>query len=96
MPIVLSARARIALSAALNAPGSGSMPRELARDHRQRTLREISEIIGEVGIDAVDDCLVTVGAVLPERHFAQEKITKLIDAISIRKCEWINDIAYRF
>jgi hypothetical protein len=50
-------------------------------DHRQRTLREIAEIVGEIGVDALDDRLVAVVAVLPERHFAQEEVAHLIDAV---------------
>ena len=48
-------------------------------DHRQRALRQIAEIIGEVGVDAVDDRLMTIIAVLPERDLAQEKIPELVD-----------------
>ena len=53
--------------------------------HRQRALRQIAEIVGEIGIDAVDDRLVIVIAVLAERHFAQKEIAQRIDAIGIRQ-----------
>ena len=36
----------------LKAPGAGSTPPQFLRDHRQRALRQIAEIVGEVGIDA--------------------------------------------
>ena len=53
-------------------------------DHRQRTLREIAEIVGEIGIDAIDDRFVAVIAVLAERHLAQEEIAQRVDAVARR------------
>ena len=53
-------------------------------DHRQRALREIAEIVGEIGVDARDDRLVRIVAVLAERHFAQEEIAHGIEAVSRR------------
>ncbi len=54
---------------------------EALGDHRQRALREIAEAVGEIGVDAVDDRLVIVVAVLAERDLAQEEIAHLIDAV---------------
>ena len=68
---------------------------ELLGDHRQRALRQIAEIVGEIGIDARDDGLVVVVAVLPERHLAQEEIAHLIDAVLIGEIEGIDDVADR-
>ena len=68
---------------------------ELLADHGQRALRQIAEIVGEVGIDAVDDRLVAVVAVLPERHFAQEEIAQRIDAIGVGERERIDHVADR-
>ena len=39
---------------------------------------------------------MAVAAVLSERHFAQEEIADLIDAIALRHLERIDDIADRF
>ena len=50
-------------------------------DHRQRALREIAEVVGEIGVDALDDRLVRIVAVLAERHLAQEEIAQLVDAV---------------
>ena len=67
----------------------------LLGDHRQRALRQIAEIVGEIGIDARDDGFVIVAAVLSERHFAQEEIAHLIDAVLIGEIEGIDDVADR-
>ena len=69
---------------------------ELFGDHRQRALRQVAEIVGEVGIDARDDGLVVVVSVLPERHLAQEEIADLVDAILVGEIEGVDDIADRF
>ena len=58
-------------------------------------MRQIAEIVGEVGIDARDDGLVVVVAVLPERHLAQEEIAHLIDTVLIGQVEGIDDAADR-
>ena len=68
---------------------------ELLCDHRQRALRQIAEIVGEIGIDARDDGLVIVVAVLPERHLAQEEVAHLVDAVLVGKVEGIDDVADR-
>ena len=68
---------------------------ELLADHRQRALRQVAEIVGEVGIDAVDDRLVAVVAVLAERHLAQEEIAQLIDAIGVGQRERVDHVADR-
>ena len=54
-------------------------------------MRQIAEIVGEVGVDAVDDRLVAVVAVLAERHLAQEEIAELVDAVMVGECEGIDD-----
>ena len=56
---------------------------ERLADHRQRALRQIAEVVGQIGIDAVDDRLMAVIAVLAERHLAQEEIAELIDAVGV-------------
>ena len=50
-------------------------------DHRQRALRQVAEVVGEIGIDAVDDRFVAVVAILAERHLAQEEVADLVDAV---------------
>ena len=64
-------------------------------DHRQRALRQIAEVVGEIGIDAGDDRLVIIVAVLPERHLAQEEVAHLIDAVLIGEIEGIDHVADR-
>ena len=68
---------------------------ELLADHRQRALRQVAEVVGEIGIDARDDRFVVVVAVLAERHLAQEEVAHLVDAVLIRKVERIDDVADR-
>ena len=67
----------------------------LLGDHRQRALRQIAEVVGEIGIGAVYDGLVVVAAVLAERYFAQQEIAQLIDAVLHREIEGIDDVADR-
>ncbi len=68
---------------------------QVLRDHRERTLREIAEIVGEIRIRPVHDRIMTVVAVLPERHLAQEEVAKLINSVGVGKLERIDDIADR-
>ncbi len=42
-------------------------------DHGQGTLGEVAEVVCQVGVDAVDDGLFGVGAVLTEGHFTHEE-----------------------
>ena len=59
-------------------------------DHRQRALRQIAEIVGEIGVDAVDDRLMAVAAVLAERHFAQEEVAHLVEAVVLDERERVD------
>ncbi len=68
----------------------------LLGNHRQRALRQIAEIVGEIGIDASDNGFVIIVAILPERHLAKEEVAHLIDAILIGEIEGIDDVADRF
>ena len=83
------------MSLALNAPGAGSVPPRFLRDDRQRALRQVAEIVGEVGIDARHDGVVAVIAVLAERHLAQQEIAQRIDPVGVGKGEGIDDVADR-
>ena len=74
----------------------GQHAAKLLCDHRQRALREIAEIVGEIGIDARHNGFVIIIAVLPERHLAQEEIPHLIDAVLVGEVEGIDNVADRF
>jgi hypothetical protein len=76
-------------------PFAGPCPAVLG-DHRQRALRQIAEIVGEVGIGAVDDRLVAVGAVLAERNLAQKEIAHLVEPVGVDQREGVDDVADRF
>ena len=67
-------------SSAVNSPGVGHHPVEVLGHHRQRPLRQVAELVGEVGVDPADDGVFAVAAVLAERHLAQEEVAHLIDA----------------
>ena len=54
---------------------------ESLADHRQRALCEIAEVVRQIRIDAVDDRLMAVVAILAERHLAQEEVAELVDAV---------------
>ena len=90
-----SAAARMVSSACVKAPGAGNLAIAVLGDHRQRALRQIAQIVGEVGIDAVDDRLVAVAAVLAEGRLAQEEVAHLIGAIAVHEIERVDDVADR-
>ena len=62
-------------------PGAGTLPSQFLRDHGQRALRQVAEVVGQIGVDAADDRLVRVVAVLAERHLAQEEVAQRVDAV---------------
>ena len=75
--------------------GPGNLAIAVLGDHRQRALRQVAEIVGEVGIDAIDDRLVAVAAVVAEGSFAQEEVAHLIDAIAVHQIERVDHVADR-
>ena len=42
-------------------------------------MRQVAQLVGEVGVDAADDRFLAVAAVLAERHLAQEEVAHLVD-----------------
>ena len=62
--------------------------------HRERALREVAQIVGEVRVHARDDRLMAVIAVLAERHLTQEEIAQRIDAIGVGERERIDHVAH--
>ena len=74
-------------------PGGGKDAVQILEDHRQSALGEIAEAVGEIGIDAVDDRLGAVAAVLPEGDFAQQEIAQRIDAEAFGQRHRVDDIA---
>ena len=83
----------VAAAIALAPIGHGA--RAVLGDHRQRALREIAEVVGEIGVDALDDRLVRVIAVLAERHFAQEEVAQRVDAVVGDQRRRADDVADR-
>jgi hypothetical protein len=74
----------------------GHLALAMLGNHRQRALRQIAEAVGEIGIDAGDDRLVRIVAVIAERHLAQEEVAHLVDAVMLGHLERVDDIAERF
>ncbi len=59
-------------------------------------MRQIAQIIGKIGVEAVDDRLMTVGTVLAEGNLAQEEITHRIHAITGDEVKRVDDVPNRF
>ena len=73
--------------------GSGDRAIAVLGDHRQGALRQIAQIVGQIGVDAGDEGLVGIIAVLAEGHLAQEEVAHLIDAVMVDDGEGIDDVA---
>ena len=65
---------------------------ELA-DHIERTVQQIAKIIGQIGVDALDQSITRKIAILPQIDLTQQEIPDGIGAKLIDKCQWIDDIA---
>src|SRR4029078_12104403 len=64
-------------------------------DHRQRALRQVAEVIGEIGVDAIDYRFGRIMAILPEHHFAHEKVAYRFAAVGFDEIERVDDVADR-
>ena len=65
------------------------------RDHGERALCQIADIVGEIGVEAAYDRFVRIAAVLPERDLAQEKIADRVKAVGRDETGRAHDIADR-
>ena len=65
-------------------------------NHGQGALGEVAEIVGEIGVDACDDRLVRVVAILPERNLAEKKVADRIDTVDRGELRRIDHVAGRF
>ena len=68
---------------------------EVLVHHRQRALRQVAQLVGQIGVDPVDDALFAVAAVLAERHLAQQEIAHLIDAEAVDQRHRVDDVPHR-
>jgi hypothetical protein len=59
-------------------------------DHGQKATGEISQIIGQIRIDAGNQGLLTEAGVEAEDHFSHKKITKGIKPINLEKIQGLN------
>ena len=64
-------------------------------DHRQRALRQIADVVGEIGVHAGDDRLMRIAAVLAERDFAQEEIAHRVEPVGVDHRLRADDVADR-
>ena len=61
-------------------------------DHGQRTLGEVAEVVGQVGVDAVNDGLFGVGAVLAEGNLAHEEEAHSVQAEGVDEVCGVDDV----
>ena len=70
-------------------------PVEVLVDHRQRPLRQVAQLVGQVGVDPADDRLLAVAAVLAERHLAQQEVAHLVDTELVDQRDRVDHVADR-
>src|SRR6266849_6094463 len=64
-------------------PGLGYRGITVAVDHHQHTLRQVAEIIGEIAVEPAHHRAMRKIAVATEGQFAQQKIARRVDPISL-------------
>ena len=67
---------------------------ELA-NHVQRAVQKISEVVGEVGVDSLNERVAIEVAVKPQSYFAQEKISDSVRAEFLNQKHGVDDVALR-
>ena len=99
-----ASKARVASSMALRAASAcsgcasrcaGITPSRYWLDHRERAAGEIAEAVGEFGVVAVDERVVTEAAILPEDDFAEQEIAQGFDAHHLADGLGAHDVAAR-
>ena len=76
-------------------PGLRDGRLEVLGDHRQRALREVAELVGQVCVDAGDDPFRAVAAILAERDLAQQEEAHRVDTELVDEGERIDHVAHR-
>ena len=75
--------------------GFGHPGLQVLVDHRQRALREVAELVGQIGVDPADDAFLAVTAVLTERDLAQQEVANLVHPERLHQRHRIDDVADR-
>ena len=73
--------------------GFGHPGVEVLIHHRQRTLRQVAQLVGQIGVDPADDPVFAVTAILAERHLTQEEVANLVHPEALHQGDRVDDIA---
>ena len=69
---------------------------EVFLTHRDRAGEQVAQVVGQVGVDAVDQRFVGERAVVAERHFAQQEVAHGVHAVAVAQLDGVDDVALRF
>ncbi len=64
-------------------------------NHRQRALCKIAQIVGKIGIGAIDDRIMAVAAILTKWYFTHQEVAQLIKTVTLYQFKRIDDVAKR-
>ena len=67
-------------SEAVSSTGVGRRSVQVLGHHRQRTLCQVAQLVGQIGVDPGNDGFIAVAAVLAERHLAEQEVAHRIHA----------------
>src|SRR5258705_1666684 len=68
----------------------------IARNHRQRSTRQVSQSTRQIAIGAVDECLVSESTILTETHLTQAELTDGIHRKMTIQSVQLHGVAYSF
>ena len=90
-----SAAASSSLSSSVSRPPARQPALAVARDQRQRALRQVAEVVRQLDVDPRDQRLVRQRAVAAERLLAQQEIAHLIEPEGRHQLPRLDDVAER-
>ncbi|OQB51161.1 MAG: hypothetical protein BWX98_02568 [Candidatus Aminicenantes bacterium ADurb.Bin147] len=76
--------------------GGGDRPLEVIADHGQGPADEVAQVVGQVGVDPVDETLVAEIPVQADRNLPQEEIPQRVGTHRPEKNIGIQNVALRF
>ena len=77
----------------LEGTGGRYHPLAVALQHAQRSVEQIAEIVGQVGVDAFGDGELAEAGVEPEGHVAQQEVAKGVVAVLLLEIEGPHHVA---
>src|SRR3954453_23845124 len=77
-------------------PRSRALAAEVAVGHRDGSVHEIAEVVGEVGVVAPDEAVPAHLRVAVERHFTQDDVARAVAAEGTDEVGWIEEVAAAF